>query len=117
MTGVVLRATVTNFVEAVAFYEELTGEQAHEFEFEGLRIAKIGAFLIVSGSDEALRTHDHAATIQVADLDAALDTVTRHGGQILASAHSGPNGRRAIAAHPEGTIYEYIERRITPPQN
>jgi predicted enzyme related to lactoylglutathione lyase len=55
------------------------------------------------------------ARVFVEDIDAALELdpvisgVERTGGQILEGPSPAPNGRRLIAHHPDGSVFEYIE--------
>ncbi|WP_327414165.1 VOC family protein [Streptomyces sp. NBC_01233] len=49
-----------------------------------------------------------AATLSVADLDAAVAHCAASGGEVIAAPAPTPNGRRAVVRHPEGGVYEYL---------
>ncbi|WP_349372245.1 VOC family protein [Streptomyces sp. G-G2] len=96
---------------AVPFYEQLTGEAANRFQFAGLELAAVGAFLLFTGSEEAAgRFAGVAATLSVPDLDQAISGAVAAGATLVAAAMPTPNGHRAVLRHPDGGVYEYVSR-------
>ncbi|MEU9251373.1 VOC family protein [Streptomyces sp. NPDC048270] len=109
ITSVVLRRRVDDLGPALDFYVRLTGQPATRFGFAGLDLASVGPFLLFSGPDAiAERFAGVAATLAVADLDAAVAHCAASGGEVIAAPAATPNGRRAVVRHPEGGVYEYL---------
>ncbi|WP_243878728.1 VOC family protein [Streptomyces sp. KS 21] len=107
--SVVVRQRVENLDAAVPFYEELTGSSASRFAFAGITLASVGPFLLFAGPDEAVqRVADVAATLTVADLDAAVGEAEARGAEIVMPVQPTPNGRRAVLRHPYGGVFEYV---------
>jgi predicted enzyme related to lactoylglutathione lyase len=107
--SVIARQRVDDLDEAVPFYERLTGETAARFAFAGVNLASVGPFLLFSGPDEAVRqVAGVAATLAVADLDAAVGEAVAAGATVVMPAQPTPNGHRAVLRHPQGGVYEYV---------
>ncbi|MCH5670438.1 VOC family protein [Streptomyces gilvus] len=109
--GATLRICVDDLETAVPFYERLAGSRALRFERGGVRAAAVGCFLLMSGPEselEALRKV--AATIAVKDVEEAHRVLTELGAHIVAGPVTTPGGRNLIAMHPDGTVYEYVDR-------
>ncbi|MFI5670298.1 VOC family protein [Streptomyces sp. NPDC051704] len=107
--SVVIRRRVPDLDAVQAFYEELTGEPANRFAFAGLQLAAVGPFLLFTGPEEvAERFAGVAATLGVADLDAAVARARTAGAELVAAPADTPNGRRAVLRHPDGAVYEYV---------
>ncbi|RKN41343.1 VOC family protein [Streptomyces hoynatensis] len=107
--AVVLRQRVEDLDAAVPFYEKLTGSTASRFAFAGVSLASVGPFLLFSGPDEAAqRVAGVAATLAVADLDAAVEEAVAAGAAVVAPASPTPNGHRAVLRHPCGGVFEYV---------
>ncbi|WP_307712757.1 VOC family protein [Streptomyces sp. V4I23] len=107
--SVVVRQRVDDLDAAVPFYEKLTGSTAARFAFAGVTLASIGPILLFSGTDEAVqRVAGVAATLTVADLEAAVDEVTAEGAEIVMPIQPTPNGHRAVLRHPYGGVFEYV---------
>ncbi|MFF5704133.1 VOC family protein [Streptomyces sp. NPDC012794] len=107
--SVVLRRRVADLETAAAFYEKLTGEPASRFAFAGLELAATGPFPLFAGPDEAAgRFAGVAATLTVADLDAAVAGARAAGAEVVAGPAETPDGRRAVLRHPDGGVFEYV---------
>ncbi|MGV9248296.1 VOC family protein [Streptomyces sp. NPDC003710] len=110
--GASLRVCVDDLETAVPFYERLAGGRALRFERGGVQVAAVGCFLLMSGPAPALELlRKVAATIAVEDVDEAHRVLTGLGARIIAGPLPTPAGRNLIAAHPDGTVYEYVDRR------
>ncbi len=112
--GTTLRICVDDLEAAVAFYEGLTGTSALRFEGGGGWVAASGCFLRMSGPEwerEGLRRV--GATIAVKDVDGAKEGVTRAGARGIAGPVRIPAGRNLIALHPDGSVFEYVDRNVT----
>ncbi|GAA1193867.1 hypothetical protein GCM10009654_58790 [Streptomyces hebeiensis] len=109
--GTTLRICVDDLETSVAFYERLTGTSALRFERGGVSVAAVGCFLLMSGpASEIDVLRKVTATIAVKDVDEALTALTEVGGQVLAGPVPTPAGRNLIALHPDGSIFEYVDR-------
>ncbi|MGW6566663.1 VOC family protein [Streptomyces sp. NPDC054975] len=110
--GTTLRVCVDDLEPAVAFYERLTGAPAQRFERGGVSVAAVGCFLLMSGPESELEVlRKVAATISVQDVDAAFTALAEAGAKILAGPVPTPVGRNLIAVHPDGSVFEYVDRR------
>ncbi|MFB7368715.1 VOC family protein [Streptomyces sp. NPDC056222] len=110
--GTTLRVCVDDLEPAVEFYERLTGASALRFDRGGVSVAAIGCFLLMSGPESELEVlRKVAATISVQDVDAAFTSLTEAGAKILAGPVPTPVGRNLIAVHPDGSVFEYVDRR------
>ncbi|WP_175410959.1 VOC family protein [Streptomyces sp. TRM64462] len=110
--GTTLRICVDDLDTSVTFYERLTGSRALRFERGGVHAAAVGCFLLMSGPEAELAVlRKVAATIAVEDVDAAHATLTEVGAQVLAGPVATPAGRNLIAVHPDGSVFEYVDRR------
>ncbi|MFF8382817.1 VOC family protein [Streptomyces kanasensis] len=110
--GTTLRICVDDLDASVAFYERLTGGPALRFERGGVRVAAVGCFLLMSGPEPELEVlRKVSATIAVADVDAAHAALTAVGAKVLAGPVPTPVGRNLIAVHPDGSVFEYADRR------
>ncbi|WP_432152715.1 VOC family protein [Streptomyces sp. bgisy029] len=112
--GTTLRICVDDLEASVAFYQELTGTQAQRFERGGVSVAAIGCFLLMSGPESELEVlRKVGATIAVKDVDDAEAALTRAGARIVAGPVPTPAGRNLIALHPDGSVFEYVDRNVT----
>ncbi|MDN5380939.1 MULTISPECIES: VOC family protein [Streptomyces] len=110
--GASLRVCVDDLDAAVPFYERLAGSRALRFERGGVQVAAVGCFLLMSGPESQLEVlRKVAATIAVTDVDETHKVLTELGAHILAGPVPTPLGRNLIAMHPDGTVYEYADRR------
>jgi predicted enzyme related to lactoylglutathione lyase len=109
ITGVVIRRRVDDLDAAVDFYERLTGQTANRFAFGEVDLAGIGPFLVFSAPENvAERLARVVATISVDDVAAQAAELQRLGAEIVAPPTGTPNGRRLIARHPDGGVFEYV---------
>jgi predicted enzyme related to lactoylglutathione lyase len=109
--GATLRICVDDLEAAVPFYERLAGGRALRFERGGVSVAAVGCFLLMSGPESELEIlRKVAATIAVRDVDEAHRVLTGLGARVLAGPVPTPAGRNLIAVHPDGTVYEYVDR-------
>ncbi|MER5883168.1 VOC family protein [Streptomyces sp. NPDC001941] len=110
--GTTLRVCVDDLESSVDFYERLTGTQAQRFERGGVRVAAVGCFLLMSGPESELDVlRKVAATIAVDDVDEAQTALSESGARIVAGPVPTPVGRNLIAVHPDGSVFEYADRR------
>ncbi|WP_419999189.1 VOC family protein [Streptomyces boninensis] len=110
--GSSLRVVVDELEPAIGVYERLTGEQALRFDRSGVSVAAVGCFLLMSGPQatvEVLRKIH--ATLAVKDVDEALLALHDVGAEIIAGPSPTPIGRNLVARHPDGSIFEYVDRR------
>ncbi|MDH6624595.1 putative enzyme related to lactoylglutathione lyase [Streptomyces sp. LBL] len=109
--GATLRVCVDDLETAVPFYERLAGGPALRFERGGVQVAAVGCFLLMSGPEAELEVlRKVAATIAVKDVDEANRVLTELGARVIAGPVATPAGRNLIAMHPDGAIYEYVDR-------
>ncbi|GGZ69357.1 VOC family protein [Streptomyces bluensis] len=112
--GATLRICVDDLETTVPFYERLAGGRALRFERGGVQVAAVGCFLLMSGPEAELEVlRKVAATIAVKDVDEAHQVLTDSGAHVLAGPVGTPAGRNLIAMHPDGSIYEYADRRAS----
>ncbi|MFF4587426.1 VOC family protein [Streptomyces sp. NPDC001388] len=110
--GATLRVCVDDLEASVSFYERLAGTRALRFGRGGVEVAAVGCFLLMSGPEAELEVlRKVAATIAVADVDEAHKTLTELGADVVAGPVATPAGRNLIARHPDGSVYEYVDRR------
>jgi predicted enzyme related to lactoylglutathione lyase len=108
IVSVLARIYVDDIEKALPLYEQLSdGEAPQRFDYGEVRLAKVGAFLLVQDASDEVRSH--AATVNVRDIRQVVDAIRAAGGKLLEGPASGPNGARLIAQHPDGTVLEYIE--------
>jgi predicted enzyme related to lactoylglutathione lyase len=109
--GATLRVCVDDLETAVPFYERLAGGSALRFERGGVHVAAVGCFLLMSGPEAELeQLRKVAATIAVKDVDEAHQVLSELGALIVAGPVATPGGRNLIALHPDGAVYEYVDR-------
>ncbi|MFJ7076989.1 VOC family protein [Streptomyces sp. NPDC098781] len=110
--GATLRVCVDDLEAAVPFYERLAGGTALRFERGGVQVAAIGCFLLMSGPEAELEVlRKVAATIAVKDVEETHQVLSELGARIIAGPVPTPVGRNLIAMHPDGSIYEYVDRQ------
>ncbi|MEU0409870.1 VOC family protein [Streptomyces griseorubiginosus] len=112
--GTTLRVCVDDLDSAVVFYERLAGATALRFERGGVQVAAVGCFLLMSGPEAELEVlRKVAATIAVKDVDEARRLLDELGARIIAGPVPTPVGRNLIAMHPDGVVYEYVDRNVS----
>ncbi|MFF0740048.1 VOC family protein [Streptomyces sp. NPDC004111] len=100
-----------------AFYERITGTAAQRFERGGVSVAAVGCFLLMSGPREEIDLlRKVAATVAVKDVEEAHIALTAAGAQVIAGPVATPVGRNLIALHPDGSVFEYADRKQEAPQ-
>ncbi|MBC2903074.1 VOC family protein [Streptomyces cupreus] len=110
--GATLRVCVDDLETAVPFYERLAGGRALRFERGGVQVAAVGCFLLMSGPEAELEVlRKVAATIAVKDVEEARDVLVELGARVIAGPVPTPAGRNLIAMHPDGAVYEYVDRQ------
>ena len=109
--GATLRICVDHLETTLPFYERLAGGRALRFERGGVQVAAVGCFLLMSGPEAEIEVlRKVAATIAVKDVEEAQRVLTELGAHIVAGPVATPVGRNLIAMHPDGAIYEYVDR-------
>ncbi|TLQ42785.1 VOC family protein [Streptomyces marianii] len=110
--GTTLRICVDDLEAAAGFYERLTGTPALRFERGGVSVAAVGCFLLMSGPESELEIlRKVSATIAVEDVDTAYATLSEVGAKVVAGPVPTPVGRNLIAVHPDGSVFEYADRK------
>ncbi|MFG2141158.1 VOC family protein [Streptomyces sp. NPDC048650] len=109
--GTSLRVCVGDLNAAVDVYERLTGAEAIRFQRGGVSVAAVGCFFLMSGPEAELSVlRKITATLAVKDVDAAVADLTAVGADIIAGPLATPIGRNLVARHPDGSIFEYVDR-------
>lgn len=104
------RVFVEDLEAALPIYCQLAGgQEAVRFGFGEVDLTRVGPFLLLSGNTDDYR--DRVATLLVRSLDPVLEALAANGGQVVDGPNRGPNGRRLIARHADGSVFEYIESR------
>lgn len=112
--GATLRVCVDDIETAIPFYERLAGGRALRFERAGVQVAAVGCFLLMSAPAAELDIlRKVAATIAVEDVEETGRVLTEMGADVVAGPLPTPVGRNLIARHPDGTVYEYADRRAS----
>jgi predicted enzyme related to lactoylglutathione lyase len=110
--GTSLRVCVNDLDAAVPVYERLTSTEAVRFEQGPVEVAAVGPFFLMSGPAEQLDIlRKIAATLAVQDVDDALADLAVVGGQVLVGPKPTPIGRSLVARHPDGSVFEYVDRQ------
>ncbi|AJP04654.1 MULTISPECIES: VOC family protein [Streptomyces] len=110
--GATLRVCVDDLEKAIPFYERLAGGRALRFERGGVQVAAAGCFLLMSGPESELEVlRKVAATIAVTDVEETHRVLVELGADIIAGPVPTPVGRNLIVRHPDGAVYEYVDRR------
>ncbi|MFJ8822919.1 VOC family protein [Streptomyces sp. NPDC102467] len=110
--GTTLRICVEDLESSVTFYEHLTGSRALRFERGGVAVAAVGCFLLMSGPEQELEVlRKVSATIAVRDVDEAGAVLAASGAKVIAGPVPTPAGRNLIALHPDGSVFEYVDRQ------
>ncbi len=113
--GITVRVVVEDLDGAVSFYEALTGEVAERFAYGQIALARVGGFLLMSGTPAALVALTWVnATILVDDVEEVAAAVREFGGEVVSGPHDVTSGRNLVARHPDGSMFEYIDRRNEP---
>ncbi len=114
LLGTSLRVCVDDLDAAIGVYERITGAEAARFSQGPVSAAAVGPFLLLSGPPgpmEILRMV--TATLAVRDVEEAATVLKEVGAEILAGPTSTSIGRNLVARHPDGSVFEYVDRRET----
>lgn len=104
----------TNQFEATLLYYETLAAVKYDLRFSyqevGLELASVGDFLILAGTDDALRLfRDTQATCLVDSLEEFETFLKGNGGEVIRGLKQVPTGRNMTVQHPDGAIIEYVE--------
>jgi hypothetical protein len=116
------RVLTTDLDVTLKVLRELAGHDPDfRTTFGRFEIALIGDFCVVAGAEENLaRYRATVGPVIVDDLDATLAVLRQSGAEPTLTRFEGPVGLTALARHPDGVEYEYIEfsadldRRVFP---
>ncbi|MDD2763626.1 MAG: VOC family protein [Opitutaceae bacterium] len=107
--------SLDGFDEAVAFHEDLIGQEARlrfHYPEHGLKLAQVASILFIAGSPESLApfvaTH---ATFLVEDIEGYARHLPTVGAEVLEAPKPVPTGWNMLVRHPDGTLGEYVEHR------
>ncbi len=110
-----VRIYVKNLDSALIFYENLLGVKCDlRFSYSevGLELASVGQFLLLCGSDDALKTfRDTQATLIVDSLDEFKQFLELNGGKIIREPKIVPTGSNMTVKHFDGSIIEYVQHK------
>lgn len=110
--GTSLRVCVDDLDAAVPAYERLASTEAVRFTQGPVSVAAVGPFFLMSGPSEHLEIlRKIAATLAVKDVTEAVADLEAIGAQIVAGPKETPIGRSVIARHPDGSVFEYVDRQ------
>ncbi|MER6395504.1 VOC family protein [Kitasatospora sp. NPDC001603] len=100
---------------AVAFYERLQAVTADSgFDFGALRLATVGAFLLIAGEEGELAPYrDTTGTLLVDDVRPYYERLLAEGAEIVVPLRDVPTGAGFNVRHPDGTVVEYVHHRPT----
>ncbi|MEV4065284.1 VOC family protein [Nonomuraea dietziae] len=102
---------------SVEFYQRLQRVEADarfDFPEAGLRLATVGAFLVIEGDTEALAPfRSTTGTLLVDDVVPYHDRLVAEGAEIIFPLQQVPTGAGFNARHPDGTVVEYVHHRPT----
>lgn len=100
--------------QTIAFYEQAQGmtcERRVKIVEIGIEAAKVGGFLIFSGTNEQLASARHVSAIFYVDsLGAFIPWLGDNGVEILDGPRQVTGGRNLTARHPDGLVVEYFEK-------
>jgi predicted enzyme related to lactoylglutathione lyase len=111
----VFRLYVSNeaFEKTISFYERLQNlrcERRVHISETGVTAAKIGGFLIFSGSAEALAPVRHVGAIFYVDsLDDFVQWLPENDAELLHPPRTVTAGRNVTVRNPDGLVVEYFE--------
>lgn len=110
--GASLRICVDDLDAAVPVYERLASAEAMRFSNGPVEVAAVGPFFLMSGDQEHLEVLAKiSATLAVTDVDEALADLHTVGAQIITGPKSTQIGRSLVARHPDGSVFEYVDRK------
>ncbi|MGQ7932538.1 glyoxalase [Paraburkholderia sediminicola] len=97
----------------IAFYEAIQGktcERRISIAETGIEVAVIGGFILLAGSEQALKPiRDAQAVLMVDSLDGLVPWLQVKGATILHEPREAIGGRNLLVRHPDGLVAEYYE--------
>jgi predicted enzyme related to lactoylglutathione lyase len=106
-------ADLDRFEETIRFYEGLQGiacERRVRIEENGVEVAKIGGFLLLSGTKAQLDpVRQVGAVFYLNSLDDFSAWLEQVGAEIIYKPRTVTGGRNLTARHPDGLVAEYFE--------
>lgn len=100
------------------FYEQLqdvVADAGFPFPEAGLRLAMVGAFLLIEGTPEALAPFTSTTgTLLVDDVHPYYEKLVAAGAEIIFPLQVVPTGAAFNAIHPDGSVVEYVHHRPDP---
>ena len=110
-----VRIYVKNLDSALEFYENLLGMKCDlRFSYSevGLELASVGQFLLLCGSEGALKPfRDTQATLIVDSIVEFKQFLELNGAQIIRGPQVVPTGSNMTVKHSDGSIIEYVEHK------
>jgi len=107
------RVYVNKLDLALSFYENLLGKKADmRFTYPevGLELAAVGDFLLLAGSEEALKPFkDTKVTLLVDSIEEFKSYLEENGAKIVRDIKNVPTGKNMTVEHPDGSIFEYVQ--------
>jgi len=111
--GIKIPIFTSDFENTVQDYERLLGQKTqNKFDVEsiGISVARIHDFLIVGGSEDALKSLPRVkATLTVDSIDEYFAHLNRAGADILQPPSETPTGKNMIARYVDGNVFEFVE--------
>lgn len=103
--------------DAIAFYEDVQDvavDAIFPYPEAGLRLATVGGFLLIEGSDELLAPFTSTTgTLLVDDARPYYDRFVADDDEIVVPWRDVPTGAGFTVRHPDGTVVEYVHHRPT----
>lgn len=110
--GTSLRVCVDDMDLAVPVYEKLASAEAVRFHQGPVEVAAVGPFFLMSGPAGHLDVlRKITATLAVKDVDDAVADLAVVGAAVIAGPNPTPIGRSLVARHPDGSVFEYVDRQ------
>lgn len=118
--SILTRVYVEDMQAALVFYEGLLNLKAtlrFSYPEVGLELAQVGVFLLIAGSQQALRSfRDTTATMLVDSLSEFRTYLEANGAVLLRGPKQVPTGSNMTVRHPDGIVVEYVEHNATADQ-
>jgi predicted enzyme related to lactoylglutathione lyase len=110
--GTSLRVCVDDMDAAVPVYEKLASAEAMRFRQGPVEVAAVGPFFLMSGPAGHLDVlRKITATLAVRDVDDAVADLAVVGAAVITGPSPTPIGRSLVARHPDGSVFEYVDRQ------
>lgn len=110
------RIYVNDLDSTINFYQSLLGVQVglrFKLPHLNLELADIGDFLIIAGSEEALKSvRSTVATILVDSVEEFKLHLEELGAKVLRGPNQVPTGKNMTVQHPDGSVMEYVEHEL-----